>query len=590
MRKTDAKTLKSCLPQWLREHGLPLHKPFACLNPAHKDTHPSMGYNEKNQTVHCFACGATYDIFDLVGQEENLTDFPSKMKAVNRRYGGGEVIRVTAKPAQAFPYKERAGRPDPYFTGRGLSDETVRRFGLVVKNGYAVLPVFVDGVCRSVCRRAIDPAVEPRYQNSRGAMQLWNSAAMERAAWEALFVTEGIFDALSLEELGFPAVALCGAANTGKLVQKIDEYVPVAWPERVILAGDSDAAGQGMNGKLREQLTARGIACAVLALPDGCKDVNEALVQGRDALQAACEAAIVPQTVQEQPTLEDEFLAYLGRRGGAAVMSTGIAGLDKALDGGLHAGLTVLGAVSSMGKTSLMLQMADTLAAAWRNVLFITIEMSRMELIAKSAVRGTKERARPLLDGKLPEEKVRGLISAYRQKTGGRVELWEPDAPLTPAFLDEKVSAFCAQHESPVLFLDYLQLVAPARAGMTEKQTADAAVAMLKQMARRYDMPVVAASSLNREAYRPGSAEPGLSAFKESGSVEYSADLLLVLKYRTDADRENKTAPRHLALTILKNRFGATGESVPLDYEPEKELFRDGAAKAAPRTGRNVIR
>lgn len=590
MRKTDAKTLKSCLPQWLQEHGLPLHKPFACLNPAHQDAHPSMGYNEKNQTVHCFACGATYDVFDLVGQEENLTDFPSKMKAVNRRYGGGEVIRVTAKPAQAFPYKERAGRPDPYFTGRGLSDEIVQRFGLVVENGYAVLPVFAEGVCRSVCRRAIDPAVEPRYQNSRGAMQLWNSAAMEHAAGKALFVTEGIFDALSLEELGFPAVALCGAANTGKLVQKIDEYVPVAWPERVILAGDADAAGQGMNEKLREQLTGRGIACAVLALPDGCKDVNEALVQNRDALQAACEAAIAPQTVQEQLTLEDEFLAYLGRRGGAAVMSTGIAGLDKALDGGLHAGLTVLGAVSSMGKTSLMLQMADTLAAAGRNVLFITIEMSRMELIAKSAVRGTKERARPLLDGKLPEEKVRGLISAYRQKTGGRVELWEPDAHLTPAFLDEKVSAFCAQHESPVLFLDYLQLVAPARAGMTEKQTADAAVAMLKQLARRYDMPVMAASSLNREAYRPGSAEPGLSAFKESGSVEYSADLLLVLKYRTDADRENKTAPRHLALIILKNRFGATGESIPLDYEPEKELFRDGAAKATPRTGRNIIR
>lgn len=64
-----------------------------------------------------------------------------------------------------------------------------------------------------------------------------------------------------------------------------------------------------------------------------------------------------------------------------------------------------------------------------RNVLFITIEMSRMELIAKSAVRGTRERARPLLDGKLPEEKVRGLISAYRKKTGGRVELWEAGCP-----------------------------------------------------------------------------------------------------------------------------------------------------------------
>ena len=175
-----------------------------------------------------------------------------------------------------------------------------------------MLPVFAEGGCRSVCRRAIDPAVEPRYQNSRGAMQLWNSAAMEHAAGKALFVTEGIFDALSLEELGFPAVALCGAANTGKLVQKIDEYVPVAWPERVILAGDADAAGQGMNEQLRDQLTARGIACAVLALPDGCKDVNEALVQDRDALQAVCKAAAAAQEVQQQQTLEDEFLAYLG--------------------------------------------------------------------------------------------------------------------------------------------------------------------------------------------------------------------------------------------------------------------------------------
>ncbi len=588
MRKTDAKTLKNCLPQWLREHGLSLNKPFACLNPAHQDTHPSMGYNKKNQTVHCFACGATYDIFDLVGQEEGLTDFPSKLKAVIQRYGGGTVIRVTAKPTQVFPYKEGTGRTDSYFTGRGLSDGIVQRFGLVVEDGYAVLPVFVNGVCRSVCSRAINPEVEPRYKNSRGAMHLWNSAAMERAVGKALFVTEGIFDALSLEELGFPAVALCGAANTGRFIKMLD--VHDAKPEKIILAGDADAAGQGMNEKLQEQLTARDILCEVMRLPDGCKDVNEVLVQNRNALQAACEAVIVGKTEQKKLTLEDEFLAYLGRRGGTATMSTGIAGLDKALDGGLHGGLTVLGAVSSMGKTSLMLQIADTLAAAGRNVLFITIEMSRMELIAKSAVRGTQERARSLLDGKLLEEKVRTLISAYRQKTGGRVELWEPDTPLTPAFLDEKVSAFCEQHEKPVLFLDYLQLIAPARAGMTEKQTADSAVGMLKQLARRYDMPVIVASSLNREAYRPGSAEPGMSAFKESGSVEYSADLLLVLKYRSEADKEPKAGPRRLALTVLKNRFGATGESIPLDYEPEKELFRDGTAKAALRTGRNIIR
>lgn len=187
-------------------------------------------------------------------------------------------------------------------------------------------------------------------------------------------------------------------------------------------------------------------------------------------------------------------------------MSTGIAGLDKALDGGLHAGLTVLGAVSSMGKTSLMLQMADTLAAAGRNVLFITIEMSRMELIAKSAVRGTKERARPLLDGRLPENKVRSLISVYRQKTGGRVELWEPDAPLTPTFWMKKCRPSVSSTKARCCFWITCSLShrphghdreADRRRRRRHAQAAGTPV--------RY--AVVAASSLNREAYRPGSAE-----------------------------------------------------------------------------------
>ena len=590
MEKATVKELKACLPQWLREHGLSLKRPFVCLNPTHRDSHPSMGYNAKNQTVHCFACGATYDIFDLVGQEEGLTDFPLKVRAVNRRYGHVQEKSVAAIPVYVFPYRAGEGKFDPYFAVRGLSEKTVRRFGLCVKNGYAVLPVFDSaGVCRSVCKRAIDPQAEPRYQNSRGAMRLWNIAALHVADGAPVFVTEGIFDALSLEELGVHAVALCGAANVGRLLQALDHCAAGNRPEKIILAGDADEAGQRMNETLREQLTARGIDCAVLVPPDGCKDMNEALVKNRSALQAACEALQVVHEAGNTQTLEDEFLAYLERRSRIAVGATGLAGLDRALVGGLHTGLTVLGAVSSMGKTSLMLQIADTLATAGRSVLFVTIEMSRMELLAKSAVRGTNERALPLLDGKLSSEKTRRLIAAYREKTGGRVELWDPEAPLTPELLKEKAEGFCESHEAPILFLDYLQLVAPSRPGMTEKQTADAAVATLKQLARRYDMPVVAASSLNREAYRPGSADPGMSAFKESGSVEYSADLLLLLKYRTDADKERRDSPRRLALTVLKNRFGKTGENIPLDYEPEKEIFLDAANKPA-RTGRNVIR
>lgn len=63
--KTEVKCL---LPLYLElEHSINTRHLFRCLNPQHEDNHPSMGYNSKNQTVHCFACSATYDIFDLVG-------------------------------------------------------------------------------------------------------------------------------------------------------------------------------------------------------------------------------------------------------------------------------------------------------------------------------------------------------------------------------------------------------------------------------------------------------------------------------------------------------------------------------------------
>lgn len=590
----DIKNLKNCLPRWLQEHGLPLDKAFRCLSPAHRDAHPSMRYNKKNQTVHCFSCGVTMDIFQLVGQEEGLNGFRSQLVAVRRKYGvpGAAPLQIPVRPAgEVFSYKAGEGRPDPYFTGRGLSDELVQRFGLRVEQGYAVLPVFgVDGVCRSVCRRAIDPEDEPRYKNSRGGMQLWNGEVLA-ASGRPVFVTEGIFDALSLEEVGCTAVALCGAANTGRFLQALDALAAEERPGLVVLAGDADEAGQAMNGKLQAELETRGIPSAILLPPAGCKDMNEALLQDRDVLQRNCAEAAKAGEPEPPQTLAEEFMAYLAQHKEHAAVSTGLAAVDKALDGGLHSGLAVLGAVSAMGKTTLMLQLADTIAAQGRSVLFVTIEMSRWELLGKSFVRGTTERARALLDGKVAPTKVRRLVKVYERSTGGRVNIWEPDGPLTPVALRQKVADLCAESgEPPVIFLDYLQLMAPEKAGMTEKQTTDAAVAELKQLARQYDTPVITASSLNREAYRPGSTEPTLSAFKESGSVEYSADLLLVLKYRPGQEESTDTR-RQLELHVLKNRFGSSGVKIPLEYTPAEELFSDSKTHAARTPGkRNVIR
>ena len=56
----------------MNKHGLNINKPFTCINPEHEDHHPSMSYSYKYNICKCFSCGASYDIFDLIGMDYNV--------------------------------------------------------------------------------------------------------------------------------------------------------------------------------------------------------------------------------------------------------------------------------------------------------------------------------------------------------------------------------------------------------------------------------------------------------------------------------------------------------------------------------------
>jgi DNA primase len=64
--------VKLCLPQYLQSLGINSNKSFRCLDPSHKDDHPSMGVVKNNGSyLHCFSCGANLDIFDVASIKEN---------------------------------------------------------------------------------------------------------------------------------------------------------------------------------------------------------------------------------------------------------------------------------------------------------------------------------------------------------------------------------------------------------------------------------------------------------------------------------------------------------------------------------------
>lgn len=130
-----------------------------------------------------------------------------------------------------------------------------------------------------------------------------------------------------------------------------------------------------------------------------------------------------------------------------------------------------------------------------------------------------------------------------------------------------------------MVLIDYLQLIAPVDVHFTDKQNLDRIVCALKKMSRQYELTVFAISSFNRENYN---LEVSMNAFKESGGIDYSADVLLGLASPGRGpsrlpDRRGKTeGPRELELKILKNRSAALGQPISLRYYPAFSCFMEG--------------
>lgn len=600
-------SLRPRLKDYLRQRGVDPARRFRCLNPAHLDRDPSMGYDRRRDKVHCFACGADYDLFDLLALDEGLASPLEALAEASRRYGDGDVSAPAPQPA---PRRDAAGAkaqdgppPDPaylarcavhagetdYFARRGLSPGTVQRFGL----GYDPEQRCVVLPCAGgrAVRRSVE---EKRYLNEKGAPSpLFQPELLGEDG--PVFLAEGTFDALSAEELGYPCAALNGSGNREKaaaLLRGLER------PAQALLLPDNDRAGDEWAAALLAEFPSL-TRCP--PLPMG-KDLNELLCADRAAAAAFLAGCAADWTAAHPPYRDlsaagrmPEFLEYVGTA--RPVVPTGFPGLDGALDGGLYEGLYVLGAVSSLGKTAFCMQIADQAAAAGTDALVFSLEMSAFELMARSISRETflSDATR----GRTLSKTVRGVLDARRRRKSPPRELAHLEAAQARyAAYADRIWFVEGDHETgleairqgverhiaetgrrPLVIVDYLQILAPSDVHFTDKQNLDRAVCALKKLSRSRGLTVLAVSSFNRENYN---LEVSMSAFKESGGIDYSADVLLGLQARGagsrsfNLDEEKRKDPRELELKILKNRSAALGEPVPFRYYPAFSYFEEG--------------
>ena len=236
-------------------------------------------------------------------------------------------------------------------------------------------------------------------------------------------------------------------------------------------------------------------------------------------------------------------------------ISTGFPRLDDILGGGfIRGGLYILGARPAVGKSTFALNLADGIAG---NLLFVSLEMSPEQILAKRVSRLTGYTASKLLSGQLPDKAWEAVAIATTSidKSGvyinSRYDLTVQEIHL----LAQSVP------ELRCIILDYLGLIQPAtRSGSTYEQVS-AISRELKRMAVSLNVPVVCLCQLSRKIEERKDKKPMLSDLRDSGAIEQDADGVLFL-YREDYYTVSPADgfPSTVELTVAKNRHGKTGE------------------------------
>lgn len=273
------------------KHGKNINKPFTCLNPEHEDRHPSMSYSSKYNICKCFACGASYDIFDLIGLDYGVTSFSEKLEIADKLYPN--ISNIVFKKFDVIEdesnlidftnyYKKCINKISntDYLNNRKIDIDLLKKYnvGYDDKREMVVFPINKN------CYFARSVNSNQKLK-SRGTSYLWNEKLLENSDSKTLiYVTESIIDSLSLETIDsdVKTVALNGLPNYKRLLKVIDDKKFVG---NIVLAFDNDITGKTYQDIVKEELKKRKInsfSTSIIFTMD-VKDLNEALVKDKEA-------------------------------------------------------------------------------------------------------------------------------------------------------------------------------------------------------------------------------------------------------------------------------------------------------------------
>ncbi len=251
---------------------------------------------------------------------------------------------------------------------------------------------------------------------------------------------------------------------------------------------------------------------------------------------------------------------------------TGFKDLDNKLSGFQNSDLIILAARPSMGKTSLALDIARN-ASIRHNIptAIFSLEMSTQQLVDRMLSAESKVDAWRLRTGKLSLESEFEQIRASLDPLSKAPLYIDDQAANNILKIRSVVRRLKHEKNLGLVIIDYLQLMTPVntKGGDNVVQQITEISHSLKQLAKEFDIPVLALSQLSRAVEQRG-GKPRLSDLRDSGSIEQDADVVIFI--HRDANDEGGGKKQTAEIMIEKHRNGPTGK-VELFFDADKSSF-----------------
>lgn len=245
-----------------------------------------------------------------------------------------------------------------------------------------------------------------------------------------------------------------------------------------------------------------------------------------------------------------------------AYCKTGFFDLDRQLGGGMfRQGMYIVGARPGMGKTTLALNIAENIASDNKPVLFVSLEMSRLQIVSKRIAMASLLNYTDLMTGKLTDG-GREIAESILERIISRPFIMTDRSSMTSADI---LRAAKSVDNISAIVVDYLGLVRPSEDAQKKQRYEQMTEisADLKAVAKTLNIPVLVLCQLNRETASRADARPRLTDLRDSGAIEQDADAVILL-HREDyykATDDDYIAPEieKIELIVAKNRHAGIG-------------------------------